>query len=198
VTRDVGPYASGTRTLPRIERRNPWTRSVLPAGRVLEGMTRTTLIMAAALALLAGCSPDEQGRGGTLQVWAHDHQLEDAARAAAVRIQATTGIVVRVNEDHHHAVPMFYSESLAPHGWWGLTHQGGDSGEWIAIGEDVPEIGYLGTIVLHEMLHALGAEHVDEGAGVLSPHIAGMWALTAADLAAVCAVAACSRFEPER
>lgn len=146
-----------------------------------------------ALALLAGCSAD---RPTELYVWAHDAELEVAARAAAERIETATGLTVHVNapDTVTTAVSIFWSEALPDPDWTGLFCGEGD---WIAISTKASPGTGVETMVLHETMHAFGAPHVNQGAGMLSPDTTGQGVLTAADLEALCAVAACSRLEPE-
>ncbi len=151
---------------------------------------------AAALACAAVLASCTGGRPSELHVWAHDAELEVAARAAAERIEAATGLTVHVNapDTIATAVSVFWSEALPDPEWTGLFCSEGD---WIAIStKAIPGTG-VETMVLHETMHAFGAPHVEQGAGMLSADTTGQRALTAADLAALCAVAACSRFEPE-
>jgi hypothetical protein len=135
-----------------------------------------------------------------LTIWAADHELFSWASDAADRIAAATGLVVVVSESPDVAanLPMFWATGIDANGWLGVCHASPAS-DWIAVNPHTP-LELRGTVVLHEMLHGLGAAHVDTGAGVMSPSIwvGPDWALTAADLEAVCAVRDdCSAFVPE-
>jgi hypothetical protein len=132
-----------------------------------------------------------------LSIWAADEQLADMVLAVAPRIERATGLQVEATEDVATGLPMFWSTRGQEGGWFGLMHNDtwGQS-DFIAIDESTP-VELQETIVLHEILHALGAEHVDGGAGVLSPEIWDAFLLTAADLEEVCEGQDCTRFEPE-
>jgi hypothetical protein len=135
-----------------------------------------------------------------LAIWPADDTLGALATDASARIAAATGLVVAVGADVPDAIPLLWSERGDSEGWLGQHRDSGVS-EWLAINPATePEL--LGTVTLHEVLHALGADHIEQrGAGVLSDKAwvrdAG-WPLTAADLEAVCSVRDdCDRFEPE-
>jgi hypothetical protein len=172
---------------------------------------------------LAGCAPSEladpapqyaaalaapaQAAGAApadLTLWAADGALENWTRdAVAPRVLAATGLTVAVVPRPAGAIPLFWMNrnDAEAEGWWGLTHMADGDGDehpaYLAIGEAVP--GYMiETVLLHEALHALGAHHVGQGLGVMSPQAAEQFAITEADLQSLCAVADCSVFQPEK
>lgn len=146
--------------------------------------------------LLAALAGDPSGTA--LEVWAHDTGLEALARAAAARIYAATGIAVAVNAEGtlYRAVPLFWTNAGAAEDWIGLCHNGPGEQDWLAV-DIVSMPGVRETVVLHEILHALGVAHIEEGAGVMSPHVDAPQRLTSVDLEAVCAVRDCGVFVPE-
>ncbi len=138
-----------------------------------------------------------------LTVWPADAELRAWVRLVAPRIYAATGLRVEAS-DEASSVPLFWAASgVSEGGWLGhahLTHTaGGDlEPEWLALDPtSAPEL--RGAIVLHELLHALGAEHVGVGEGVLSPELwtGRAWPLTSADLESVCAAADCAWMRAE-
>jgi hypothetical protein len=143
----------------------------------------------AALAPAAAERPD-------LRVWAADARLEAAVRAAAGRLAASAGLLV-VATPEYDAVPIFWADRDDTE-WMGWAHVDAEDGDgtYMAIDEGTPD-ELVDTVVLHEVLHALGAEHVESGAGVLSPEIWTTFAITEADLSETCAVAPCRAFTPE-
>lgn len=134
-----------------------------------------------------------------LTIWPADAELRAWVLTVAPRIEAATGLVVVISDEAMGAeggVPMFWSPRGEAEGWLGLC--GG--GEWIALDPGVP-MAVRETVVLHEVLHALGAAHVDSGAGVLSPQIWARpegWLLTDVDLMSVCAVRDCAHMTAEK
>ncbi len=136
-----------------------------------------------------------------LAVWAHTPELERAAHAAAGRLLAATGLVVQVNAGElWSALPLFESSAVLEQGWWGFASVDG----WIGIAPGVPAHA-LESVVLHELLHALGAEHLPDGAttadGVMAADsTAGtdQPRLSTADLELLCAVQHCTTFAPEQ
>jgi hypothetical protein len=131
-----------------------------------------------------------------LTVFAATPYIAHLAQTAADRLRAATGIDVLVTDEPFApgAVPMFWT-TQGEGEWFGVTHADG-ANKWLSIDEHTPE-ALLDTVVLHEVLHALGAEHVGTGEGVLSPEIFAAFTLTTADLESVCAVAACTSFVAE-
>jgi hypothetical protein len=130
-----------------------------------------------------------------LRLWAHDPELEELADQAALRIEAASGLTVAVNDEMVDAMPMFWSESGVGY-WQGLRTR--HKYEYIAIATDTNR-DYIGTVVLHEMMHALGAEHLDATYRdmLMSPNTGGNYPIRTADLEALCSVAACRHFAPE-
>lgn len=194
--------------------------------RTTRTRTRTRSILTAAMALLAaaaGCAPSEladpapeydvvgleraaAGAGiarapaADLTLWCADAELEAWVRdEVAPRILAASGLIVAVTNHTADAdAPVFWvdREDWAADGWWGLAHMPGEQPDYIAIGEGVP--GYMiGTVLVHEVLHALGAHHVGQGLGIMSPQAAEPFPITEADLEALCVVRDCPTFQPE-
>lgn len=65
--------------------------------------------------------------------------------------------------------------------------------------DDAVDPFVLDTIVLHEVLHILGANHLGPFEGVMSRCVgAGTIGLTAADLERLCAAQPCTAFSPEQ
>lgn len=129
-----------------------------------------------------------------LLVWPADTELNAWVQTVAPRIEAATGLRIAVGD----GLPLFWSSRGEAEGWLGLMHVGGE-GDWIAIDPAVP-LALREAVVLHELLHALGAGHVGTGDGVLSPELwtrSKGWPITAADLERVCAVRQCTAFVPE-
>jgi len=134
-----------------------------------------------------------------LTVWPADIELRLWVETIAPRIYAATGLRVVASDDYS-GVPLFWSDAGSDDGWQGLAHSDAwGRPEWLAIEPGTP-IDLREAVVLHEVLHALGAEHVESGEGVLSPELWGHsddWPLTAADLESLCAAQACGHFSPE-
>ncbi len=134
--------------------------------------------------------------GPALRVWPATDELRDYATLAAHRIEVATGLTVLVTDNPNGAVPTFWT-TQGTDDWLGMMHDGPGSADFIAI--DVRALIELReTLVLHEMLHALGAGHVGTGAGVLSPEIFDMFPLTSADLDTLCTVRHCITYVPEK
>lgn len=135
-----------------------------------------------------------------LVVWPADDALRGMARAAAARIERATGLVVAVSDGAtDDSVPLFCADSDGE--WQGLTHVRSDgSPSWLMLDPSTPEAVHA-AVVLHEILHALGAhDHVEHGTGVMSQEIwvrPEGWQITAPDLDLLCAAAPCIRFAPE-
>jgi hypothetical protein len=178
-----------------------------PSGRLRCGLLPVLLALAAVL--FSACTPEEYvpvGGGSLvvqgveadadLVVWTADEELRTAVLAGIPRIAAATGLVVVVSESYQ-GVPVFWSERGQYESWLGITHMGGDPfAEWVGIEPRTPD-EILETVVLHELLHCLGGEHVEQDAGVLSPKAERAYPLTAADLEEVCSMRDCPAFQPE-
>lgn len=165
------------------------------------------LLATMTVALLAACAqpaadaaptfaalPAAETVGVDLLVWPADPELRAWVLTVAPRIEAATGLVVAVS-DSFDGVPMFWS-SIGEGSWFGLTHDGPGHADWVAIEPGTP-LELRETVVLHELLHALGAPHVGTGEGVLSPEVWAQFRITAADLESVCSVRECTTFSPE-
>lgn len=167
-------------------------------------ISRTILI--AASTLLAACSstladpaptwaepappPDT-----TIRVWAADHELYSWATMAAARILVATGVQVDVSETDYAGAPLFWSSGLDEQGWAGYA----EADMWVGISPHVA-LEDREVVVLHELLHHLGAAHIADGAGVLASSLGAIPAervLTDADLASLCENAACKWLQPE-
>lgn len=56
----------------------------------------------------------------------------------------------------------------------------------------------INTVVLHEIMHVLGAEHGEKGSGIMSKRVPGTaMVITSTDLESLCSVAVCTAFNPE-
>lgn len=180
----------------------------------------TTLVVVAVLLGAPGCglpgeitTPETRENGAAsaaaepacpppvLTVWPADEALAALAAAAAERILAASGLTVVVGPDVSGAVPLLWTTRLEASGWNGHWSVTGRS-EWLAVDEAAPP-ELFEQIVLHEMLHALGAAHIEElGGGVMSKDSwvrEEGWPLTAADLESLCIDARddCTHFAPE-
>ena len=162
------------------------------------------VVLALALCAAACSVPIDVTPGGSaaladapaLTIWPADDRLAVLAGDAAFRLEEASGLRVEVG-DAPDAIPLVWSDSGAEAGWLGM-HFVRESAEWLAIDEAVPgEV--IGAVVVHEAAHALGAAHVEQGAGVLSPRLSAKreWRITSADLEAICAEQDCTRFVPE-
>lgn len=129
-----------------------------------------------------------------LYVFAHDANLVMLARTASRRIEAASGVKVHVNEygTIATAIPIFGSDFLCGNGTDGRT-----TPAWMALARNckVPQE----TVMVHEMLHALGAGHlVLPQRGILNAaEDDPLSSITADDLSALCAVRNCTKFAPE-
>ncbi len=168
------------------------------SGRLRCGLL-PVLLAVAAVAFGAGCAAAAEPPGTpALTVWAGDAELAAAADAAADRLERATGVVVAV-ADECVGVPVLWEvPARMGAGTWGETrYDRAGMPTDIAIAAGVPP-ARLEQVVLHELMHALGAiDHIEQGAGVLSLVSDRAYLLTAADLEAVCAVAPCTAFVPE-
>jgi hypothetical protein len=168
-----------------------------PSGRLRCGLL--PVLLAVAAVLLAGCAGEittpttDRDDGAALHVWPANNELRVHALGAADRILFATGLVVVVDETPTPgAVPLFWSD--VPNGDAGLCVDL-ESPDMLLVSPGAPPRA-VDNIVLHEILHGIGAQHVREPGNVLSQGLGGDGAerLTAADLEAVCAVRECSAF----
>jgi hypothetical protein len=180
-----------------------------PSGRLRCGLLPVLLAVTAVLLTAPGCgqppadgAPDWGANAAAvtapapdLAVWAGDSELASWGTIASDRIAAATGLRVTVSEENFDGVPMFWSTGIEDDGWWGVCHDGAT--DWIAVTPHTP-LELRQTVVLHEMLHALGAVHIDVGLGVMSPQIWQPETLTEADIDSLCGVNDCTAFAPER
>lgn len=132
-------------------------------------------IVAAALAL--GCS----GIPGfdVTAVHSNSAELATALRGSIARIDRATGIHIDYS-NRFESVPFRFGQTKkGTHGHWnGFSRRA-------TISRLVSPIA-LETVVLHELLHALGAHHIGFGRGVMSPVVAGPTALSVDDLVELC------------
>lgn len=136
---------------------------------------------AALLAVGLGC-------GGTVSVYAHPPELESSLLDAINRIEAATG--VEVDYSGGSGAVEFRHGQVPGHGQWNpVTRKVTLTPALSAVGRDV--------VVLHELMHVLGAEHIAAGAGVMTPTPAGPLKLTVADLEELCDHVECTRLIPE-
>jgi hypothetical protein len=177
------------------------------ANKTFTEVMKPPVLLPLVVALFAvACLPAGEVSGGSiaaarapesdLRVWPADEELAALVLAVAPRIERATGLRVEISDDVATGVPMFWSTRGEGSGWWGLMHDGWGQDDFIVIDESTP-VELQETVALHEILHALRAEHVDSGAGVMSPEIWDAFLLTVADLEEVCSVQECRRFEPE-
>lgn len=137
--------------------------------------------------------PANSGLDVTLHVWSHEAYLRELATSAAARIRVATGIVVAVAPTPltSNAVELRWTNDYVEHfngRWMGALQLS------ITLPEPARE-----PVLVHELLHALGAEHVEQGAGILSPSGWAEGFLTTADLESVCAASeACLWMTPEQ
>jgi hypothetical protein len=162
----------------------------------MKTLTLLALVLtAAACAQPAADSAPEFIAAPALTVFAATDELQDYALAAADRVRAATGLEIVVTTDPMvPAIPLFWT-TQGEGEWYGMAH-GSTASQWLGVDLNTP-MALRPTVVLHEILHGLGAEHVGGGEGVLSPEVFEVFALTTADLESVCAVRACSTFETE-
>lgn len=173
-----------------------------PSGRLRCGFL--PVLLAVAAALFSACSPEpyvlsaEPGEPD-LTVWAEDDELATAAVSAAVRLKRATGLVVAVAGECLGVPVLWEVPARMGAGTWGETrYDRAGMPTDIAIAAGVVPPARLETVVLRELMHALGViKHVDQDAGVLSPKAERPYPLTAADLESVCSVRACPVFVPE-
>lgn len=171
-------------------------------------MTLIRILPALLLAACAAGGPGDAPSAETLAaretppdltVWPADLELRLWVETVAPRIEAATGLRVVASDDYS-GVPLFWSDAGSDDGWQGLAHSDAwGRPTWLAIELGTP-VAIREAVVLHELLHALGAEHVETGEGVMSPELWGQsddWPLTSADLESLCAGASCAAFTPE-
>lgn len=139
-------------------------------------------------------------RGADLAVWPADGEMWALVEATIPRIERATGLQVVATSDAGVGRPLFWATTMQAGGWQGLTHIDEDgTTDWLAVSPNTPP-SVKEAVVLHEVLHGLGAMHVADGAGVMSPGIwvrPEGWQITEADLESVCAAAPCSAFVAE-
>lgn len=138
---------------------------------------------------------DQRADSPTVHVWPADADLRVAALEAADRLSAATGLAVFVDDAPGvESRPLFWADPGDE--WLGMNHEAHN--DFLAIASaSRTDRDLVAAVVLHEMLHALGASHIAYGAGVMSD---GVWAgaeITTADLDALCLRAPCTVFQPE-
>lgn len=180
-----------------------------PCGRLRCSALAVALAVLALLLNGTGCQtfgsePDEGGASPELVLWANDPVLREHAEAARTRLEGAAGVsfgIVETPDEADGIVPLVWFDrpdsgdgsDLQGREW----HRAGDP-VWLDVALETPaEI--LETVVLHEIMHALGAEHIGTGEGVLSPETwtGREWPITNADLEALCSARRCSRFSAE-
>lgn len=159
------------------------------------------IIARAALALaltLTGCLEHDYSQ--TLGLEMDDPELFAAALIAADRVHAASGVYVRVNapasERAERTVPITWA-NVAPVSSGRYAPGAGEDGA-IVVASDAPGWA-VPVVVLHELLHALGAGHTAPGTGILTEAFPGAGALlTSEALEALCAGGApCAWMRPE-
>lgn len=159
-------------------------------------MKRWALVAALAL---AGCSAADGadsppwGAPPDLLIWPADAAMADLVTLAAVRVEAASGLRVALTDAVGTGVPAFWSDRAE---WWvGYAHEE----RFMTVDQRLsPDGPSRATVALHEVLHLLGAGHVESGLGVMHRDFNdATLAITAADLEALCSRAPCSKFEPE-
>ena len=148
-------------------------------------MTRLVFLAALALAACNGVPFSE-----VTQVYSDSPEVALALTHAIDRVVAASGVDVVYGRGHG-AVEFRRGATDAD-----------VSGVWNPITREVtlsrrlrPGTG-LDTVTLHELMHALGAGHVAQGDGVMSPD-PDTRLITSADLDTLCASAECTRYAPE-
>jgi hypothetical protein len=148
-----------------------------------------------------GCSAAGESEAPTFNadwiapVFAPAH-LVDATQAAADRIEAASGLVIRVvTEVEPRAIEMVHEAPDGEGKWIGGFRYKRGQATLIVDGDVQPDV--LENLLVHEMLHSLGAEHVKQGRDLMSPLIDAEMVLTAADLESLCSVQDCTRFVTE-
>lgn len=163
------------------------------------------MVLIAASALLAACSStlsdpaptweEPAPPPDTIRVWSADHELYSWATMAAARILVATGVQAVVSETDYTGAPLFWSSGLDEQGWAGYA----EADVWVGISPHVA-LEDREVVVLHELLHHLGAAHVPDQGGVMASSLGAIpeeRVLTAADLASLCENAACKWLQPE-
>jgi hypothetical protein len=128
------------------------------------------------------------------EFFVHDRDLIAVALKAAERIEAASGIKIAINKfgTARTASPIFGSDFLCANGSDGLATPYGIA---MARGCDAnPE-----QVMVHELIHKLGVGHlVLPQRGIMNTKAdSPLLTISADDLTALCAVRACSRFQPE-
>lgn len=122
-----------------------------------------------------------------------DPALAPAFQVAAERLAAATGVRAWDLRDTL-SVPIESVEVPSPKH---PTYIGYYTGSSIRIQTGL-EPCLVAPVLLHEIMHAFGAGHVPQGAGLMAPHTEGCEArLTATDLLEFCMRAPCTHMTPE-
>lgn len=118
---------------------------------------------------------------------AEDPALQASLERVLSRLRHSAGLDLRADE---HGARVAYSDLPDGVGGWASNR-----GAEIDVSVDAFA---LDTIVLHEVMHLIGANHLGPYEGVMSRCVgAGSIGLTAADLERLCAAAPCTAFAPE-
>jgi len=129
-----------------------------------------------------------------LYVFVHDYAFIQPTMAAARRIEAASGIKIHVNEagSLSHAIPVYGSDFLCGNGVDGRT-----TATWIALARNCK--APTEKVILHELLHKLGVGHLALPLRGIMNHVNDepLDKISADDLNALCAVRACTKFQPE-
>ncbi len=130
-----------------------------------------------------------------LFVFAHDATIIPTVMKAVRRIEAASGVKIHVNEFGTIATsnPIFTSDFLCANGTEGRTTMGGSIG--LAKNCNIP----LETVLVHELIHALGVGHlVPPQRGIMNELKDNpLDGISEDDLTALCSVRVCSKFQPE-
>lgn len=134
-----------------------------------------------------------------LYVFVHEASLISPVLLAAGRIERASGIKIHVNEQDTvlTAAPLFGSDFLCANGPGGRVDRNSGGG-FIAIARNCDKYP-LEQVIVHELIHMLGVDHlVLPQKGIMNdgrdnPSLK----ITEDDLNALCAVRACTVFQPE-
>jgi hypothetical protein len=196
-----GTTIQGGRAGARCRRTRRRWRQIILQGRRARPYRRSMRSLLLVLGLF-GCASELSADGvpefgapleaAPLRVWAADAALASCVDDAAGRLERATGLRVELTDNPDGAVPIFRANRGE---WLGARHVDPRT-DWLAIDVSTPE-WLENTVVLHEVMHALGAGHVASGAGVMSPQIWDAFPITETDLVELCAHAPCRIMVPE-
>lgn len=115
-------------------------------------------------------------------------QIQQSLLDAISRIEEASGVEVSYS-DGPGAIQFKYGDVPGTGRWNPFTRT-------VTLRKSLSGVG-LDVVTLHELLHGLGCDHVEEGKGVLTPRPVGPLKLTSDDLEELCFHQRCIRFIPE-